>query len=101
MSGPVPATAYSPLPETVPLPTVRRSTPARRLATMLEKGIAPAPNPAVTAITERSRATFAHVAFHQARGRNSSDDRWARGREDTPKLAGFTVLLNLGRPNRR
>ena len=56
------------------------------------------PDPAATAITERSRATFAHVAFHRARGRNSSDDRWARGGEDTSKLAAFTVLLNLDGP---
>ena len=45
MSGPVPATSYSPEPDTVPLPTVRRSTPARHLATTLEEGIEPAPKP--------------------------------------------------------
>ncbi len=59
ISGPLPATSYNPLPETVPLPIARRSTPASSLAPMLEKGMAPAPKPTATAAAARSPLTRA------------------------------------------
>ncbi len=58
-------------------------------------GSDPALNPTATAISERSRATFAHVAFHQPRVGTPPTTGGRRGRKDTPKLAAFTVLLNL------
>ena len=55
--GPFPATSYSPLPDTVPVPTERRSTPAKKRAPKLEKGTAPAPKPIAIATTGRKRCT--------------------------------------------
>src|SRR5262245_48029500 len=43
-NGPNPATSYNPVPETVPVPTSRRSTAARARAAMLELGMDPARN---------------------------------------------------------
>src|SRR2546421_12323348 len=40
-SGPNPATRYRDVPETVPVPTLRRSTPRARRPATYEKGIAP------------------------------------------------------------
>src|SRR5436189_1430981 len=43
-SGPSPATRYRPVPDTVPVPTSRKSTAARKRATTFELGIEPAAN---------------------------------------------------------
>src|SRR5205085_8525110 len=40
-SGPNPATRYRDVPETVPVPTLRRSTPRARRPATYEKGMAP------------------------------------------------------------
>ena len=47
-SGPNPATSYSAVPDTVPLPTSRRSTSARRRAARFENGTEPASQAAAT-----------------------------------------------------
>ena len=67
-SGPNPATRYKPVPETVPLPTSRRSTPCDQRAARFENGIEPARKPAPTTTTAGQESREGLARYPPGRG---------------------------------
>ncbi len=85
--APTPATCARPVPETVPLPNWRRSTPARRRATRLDSGTDPARKPTAAGPSTLARPTHPSSSSRRLPGENFRDMRG-------PK-PGCAVLLNL------